>query len=143
MKRTKATAEQAEFALRKGVTAVAAERKDTKNTIGKKKTVDLDRRTETSIEVDAPNATTDGRGRRYQEAFETVYDASERLTPMVERDFQGSPGCRIQPEGTWFNVDQDNQNVLPKLEDHLVPQGTIAELKRADKDYPGGHDEED
>jgi hypothetical protein len=109
---------------------------------GKKKKAKLTRNTETTID-DAPKASPDERGRRYQDNFETVYDGLGRVTPMVEQDFQGAPGYRIQPEGTFFNVDQYNQNALPQLEDHLVPNDTVGELKRADKDYPGGHDDED
>jgi hypothetical protein len=135
MKITRATAEQADFAERKGVTAVAAERKDKKNTIGKKKTVDLVRSTETSVEVDAPPATPDERGRCYQEAFETVYDASERLTPMVPTE----SGFRIEPASSTFQVDQYNQNAMPGVEEDDVAQATLKEHRKADKDYPGGH----
>jgi hypothetical protein len=108
-------------------------------TPGERKRAKLTRNTETTID-DAPQASPDERGRQYQANFETVYDASERITPMVPTEFnKGAPGYRIEPANSTFHVDQYNQNALPGVMEDDVAEGSIKELELADTDYPGGH----
>jgi hypothetical protein len=110
---------------------------DAPNTEGAAKAIRLTRGTELTTDEPALGATPDERGRRYQEAFETVYDESGRLTPLVPTAL----GYRIMPATSTFPVDQYNQNALPGVEEDDVAEVTIKELRKADKDYPGGHNE--
>jgi hypothetical protein len=115
---------------------------------GKKKKAKLTRNTNTTID-DAPEASRDETGRQYQEGFETVNDRRQshdegeanlgHVTRMVPTEF----GYRIEPVSRVWNVYKEGQNFLPGEDDALVPQGTLDELKEADKDYPDLHREKE
>jgi hypothetical protein len=101
-------------------------------------------------------ATPDERNRNYNAAFDTVYDASNRVNPKVPTIFPSSDkltgegetvgghpnesqGFRIQPKKMVSNVDQYNQNVLPGVMEDDVAEGSVKEHQKSDADYPGGH----